>query len=508
MQKKLNVREYNNKQMLLFPASIGDFLPDDHIVHVVDEIVENLDLSSFYDRIPSVGNPSYHPRMMIKVLFYAYMTGTYSSRKIEQRLHTDIGFIYLSGMQKPDFKTISEFRRRFHKELRGIFSQILLTCHRLGMTRLGEISIDSKVVKGNASVRRSYDERRLEREIERYLRRAREIDEEEDRKYGSDKRGDELPEDISDRVERAGRIKEEVKKLEEAREKMKEMGSREINLTDNDARMQNDKGKIIAGYRLQVAVDSKEQVIVACDVTNSQEDSSELIPMVEKVLENVGVLERFFGFEVERIKTLFDSGYFNFWNFVKLLGDRYRKVDLYIPDQVHRARERGKRVSPFDKGKFVYDEDLDEYICPGGRRLRYVGSGRGRRGRRFRVYQSRGCDGCVYFGECTSSVSGRKIKIYEGEELVKRMREKLCSEEGRRVYSLRRKTVEPVLGNLTHNFGFGGFLLRGLEKVKSEFTLLCIAHNLFKIARYVKELRKGLEGFLSVRDVIALGFSV
>jgi hypothetical protein len=188
--------------------------------------------------------------------------------------------------------------------------------------------------------------------------------------------------------------------------------------------MQNDKGKIIAGYRLQVAVDSKEQVIVACDVTNSQEDSSELIPMVEKVLENVGVLERFFGFEVERIKTLFDSGYFNFWNFVKLLGDRYVKVDLYIPDQVHRARERGKRVSPFDKDRFVYDEDLDEYICPGGRRLRYVGSGRGRRGRRFRVYQSRGCDGCVYFGECTSSVSGRKIKIYEGEELVKRMREK------------------------------------------------------------------------------------
>ncbi len=110
MQKKLNVRDYNNKQMLLFPASIGDFLPDDHIVHVVDEIVENLDLSSFYDKIPSVGNPSYHPRMMIKVLFYAYMTGTYSSRKIEQRLHTDIGFIYLSGMQKPDFKTISEFR--------------------------------------------------------------------------------------------------------------------------------------------------------------------------------------------------------------------------------------------------------------------------------------------------------------------------------------------------------------------------------------------------------------
>jgi len=140
MQKKLNVRDYNNKQRLLFPASIGDFLPDDHIVHVVDEIVENLDLSSFYDRIPSVGNPSYHPRMMIKVLFYAYMTGTYSSRNIEQKLHTDIGFIYLSGMHKPDFKTISEFRRRFYRELRGMFSQILLTCHRLGMTRLGDFN--------------------------------------------------------------------------------------------------------------------------------------------------------------------------------------------------------------------------------------------------------------------------------------------------------------------------------------------------------------------------------
>src|SRR4030042_679884 len=147
MPAGLNVKPYTNKQLLLFPASIGDYLPEDDLAHVVDEAVEEIDLNPYYQKIPSVGNPSYHPALMIKLWFYGYATGTYSSRKIEEKLHKDIAFIYLASMQKPDFKAISEFRRKNIYELKDSFVDILQICHRLGLTRLGEISIDSKIIK-------------------------------------------------------------------------------------------------------------------------------------------------------------------------------------------------------------------------------------------------------------------------------------------------------------------------------------------------------------------------
>ncbi|MEM3112412.1 MAG: transposase, partial [Candidatus Anstonellales archaeon] len=152
----LNVRPYNNKQQLLFPVSIGDYLPKNHLAQVIDEAVEQIDLEPYFKKIPNVGNPSYHPALMIKIWFYGYCVKTYSSRKIEEKLYTDIAFIYLAGMQKPDFKTISEFRRKYLNELKNSFIEILQICHRLGMTQLGEIAIDSKVMKANASSNRTY----------------------------------------------------------------------------------------------------------------------------------------------------------------------------------------------------------------------------------------------------------------------------------------------------------------------------------------------------------------
>jgi len=203
MSSTLNVRYYNNKEILLFPPSISDFLPKDDLAHVVDEAVEEINLTPYYRKLSPVGNPSYHPVMMIKLWFYAYATGTYSSRKIENKLYQDIAFIYLAGMQKPDFKAISEFRRKNIKELRDSFIDILQICHRLGMTKLGEISIDSKIMKANANAGRTYskeeidEEREIMEKVLKYLEEANRVDDEEDRKFGTDRRGNELPEGIS-----------------------------------------------------------------------------------------------------------------------------------------------------------------------------------------------------------------------------------------------------------------------------------------------------------------------
>jgi len=121
----INVNPYSNKQLLLFPASIGDYLREDDLAHVVDEAVEEIDIAPYYRKISSVGNPSYHPALMLKIWFYGYATKTYSSRKIEEKLHKDVAFIYLAGMQKPDFKAISEFRRKNLSELKNSFIDIL-----------------------------------------------------------------------------------------------------------------------------------------------------------------------------------------------------------------------------------------------------------------------------------------------------------------------------------------------------------------------------------------------
>jgi len=162
----LNIRPYSNKELLLFPPSVGDYLSKDHLAHVVDEAVDTIDLTPYYREISPVGNPAFDPALMIKIWYYGYATKTYSSRKIDEKLDTDVAFIFLSGMQKPDFRTISNFRKNNLNKLKNSFVDILQICHRLGMTKLGNISLDSKVMKANASADRTYDEKEIIKERE------------------------------------------------------------------------------------------------------------------------------------------------------------------------------------------------------------------------------------------------------------------------------------------------------------------------------------------------------
>ncbi len=504
MSKGLNIRPYNNKELLIFPPSIGDYLPKDHLAHVVDEAVEMIDLGPYFKKIPSVGNPSYHPALMIKILFYGYATKVYSSRKIEEKLHSDVAFIYLAGMQKPDFKTISEFRRKNLEELKNSFVDILQICHRLGMTKLGEIFIDSKVMKANASVSRNYNQKELQTElqeiekaIQEYLEKANQIDDKEDKEYGPDKRGNELPEDIRDKTIRVKKMKQIVEQLKQAKEKLNQSNHKKINLTDNDAQLQKDKEQLTLGYRVHIAVDSKEQIIVATDVASKQSDQDELIPMIDKVIENVEKIK--YSTETSsvknankrksKIKVATDSGYSCAENLSKLATEKYRqKIDPYIQDQLCQAIQRGKKISPFDKNKFVYDKTNDEFICPAGNRLYYINSIKGKAGQMIKIYRCKDCKNCKYFGQCTSSAKGRSVAVSEYEHLIKQMRQKLSTPKGKILSKLRKIVVEPVLGNLSHNLGFKRFLLRGLQKVKGEFALMCIAHNILKITKFLKEL--------------------
>ncbi len=216
-------RPYEPGQQLLLPAALQEWLPEDHLAYFISDVVDKLELSAITIRYQGEdrGGPPYHPRMMVKVLLYAYCTGVASSRRIAQRLHKDIAFRVLAANNTPDFRTISDFRKDHLEALACLLLQVLDLCRRAGLVKLGHVALDSTKVRANASRHKAMSygrmkekEEQLAAEVDELLRGAGEVDEEEYRRYGRDKRGDELPEELSFREGRLRRIREAKAALE------------------------------------------------------------------------------------------------------------------------------------------------------------------------------------------------------------------------------------------------------------------------------------------------------
>ena len=470
-----NVRPYNQDQMDLFPPSVQSLICDDHLCRVVNDVVKELNLSCLYKKVSREGNPPYHPAMMLKIIFYAYAKGLFSSRKIAEAVKENLPFIFLAAWQKPDFRTISDFRKNNIKELDILFAQIVQLCKQLGMVKIGHVAIDGTKIKANASDARTYDSERIEEEIKRWLEQAEAVDQKEDQLYGSDKTGNEIPEDIRDPKKRIEKLKKLKKQLEQ--------GDREkINKTDPDAVFMKMSGSIKTAYNAQAAVDSTHQVVVASDVTNDAADVDQLLPMIDQAEENLSE-------QIDQCSA--DAGYSSGEN---LKAMENRKIDAYIPDREYQAQQRGKPVNDFHKDSFVYDEKLDSYICIEGQRLSFSHLQQRKGKAPLRIYRGGNCHACRFFGICTKSKTGRSISRHPYEKELRQMRQKLDSESGKAIYGKRKYTVEPPFGHIKTIMGFTNFLLRGKQKVRGEFKLVTIAHNLRKIWLYLKTSNKCLTG--------------
>jgi transposase len=478
MPEPRNVRPYNQDQMALFPPSVQSLIETDDLCMVVNDVVKSLDLSCLYQKVSAEGNPAYHPAMMLKIYFYAYARGIFSSRRIAQALKEHIAFIFLAAWQKPDFRTVSDFRKNNLKELGLLFSQIVQLCKQLGMVKLGHIAIDGTKIKANASDAATYDQERIEKEIKQWLEHAEAIDRQEDALYGPDKTGDELPEDIRD-------PKKRIQKLKELKKKLDAEGREKINRTDPDATFMKTSHGIQTAYNAQVAVDVGHQVVVAADVTNQASDVGQLLPMVRQVEENTSG-------KVQECSA--DSGYSSGEN-LKAMQDR--KVDAYIPDREYQAQQRGKAVDDFHKDSFVYDEKRDCYICVEGQELVFSHLQKRKDKEPLLIYRCRSCKACAFFGCCTTDPNGRSISRHPYEKELRQMRQKLNSASGKKIYGKRKYTVEPPFGHIKSIMGFTSFLLRGRQKVRGEFKLIASAHNLRKIWLYLKAGGKPVAGMCS-----------
>jgi transposase len=476
----MKFKPYEQHQLSLLPPCIDELVSKDHFVRFLDRIVEQLDFKELYGSYSEEGNTAYHPKMLIKILIYAYTIAVRSSRQIESKLMSDIYFMYLSGGQKPNFRTISDFRKDKGKYFKLYFKEVLQICRRMGMASLGHVSIDGSKIKANGHKSKNRREKELRREeylleqkIREIVNQAERIDEHEDELYG-EKRGDELPEELQDE-------KKMLEKIKQAREELKERKLKEVNITEPEAHlMKTNNGGYDVCYNAQISVDSDKQIITAAELTNQGGDNHQLVPIYEKTIQNND------GSKPKEIST--DSGYFSGENYLYL---EKNKIDAYIPDCKLKKEtdEQGNEIiGRFDRRNFKYDQQQDEYICPEGRRLVFRRN-ETRKGVKSRHYESTDCSGCKYQSECVrkSKRGNRQIQIYENDDYKIMMRRKLRSEEGKKKYNKRMATVEPVFAHIKNVMNFRSFLLRGMQKANYEFTLICLVHNLKKLHSFMAD---------------------
>jgi len=462
-------KDYNQKQTFLLPPSVEDFVGPKHPARIISDVIDTIDISSIQDKYNGGGSTAYHPGMMLKVLLYAYSQSIYSSRRTERAVNTDTAFMYLAGMQKPDFHTICLFRSKHAEDIKQIFIEVVRLCASLGMVGLGHIAFDGTKLKANASVRQTREKEALNKEIARInaeidglLTHAKEVDEREDLFYGKDNDGSGIPEEIKDKKYR-------LKKLKEASKQLAEEELNKVNITDPDAHlMQNSKKVIQPGYNGQIAVDSQEQIIVASDLTQEATDHYQLEPMIAQVEQNLGGLP-------EQISA--DAGYSSYDNLEYLEA---KEVDAYIPDNKIESLDKKEEVETrYDKSNFVYEQAADSYHCPEGKTLTPYTKTKGKE-REITIYRGTECNSCPVKVKCTKAEI-RTITRDGREPLQKKMRDKLRSEEGKEIYKKRSYTVEPVFGNMKWNRSKTIMNMRGKRKVKGEFILMCLTHNISKI---------------------------
>jgi transposase len=452
MKTQTTFRPYSPGQLLLLPPDMAKWLPEDHLVHFIRDVVGQLDLSAIYESYDGSkgGYPAYHPEMMVCLLIYAYCVGMPSSRKIEKATHEVIPFRVLSADQHPDHDTIAEFRRRHLEALAALFAQVLRLCQRAGLIKLGHVSLDGTKVRANASKHKAMSYARMEKsvaeleaEVKRLLAAAETTDESEDSRYGKGRRGDELPEELRFKQSRLTRIKEAKEALErEARElsererlekekKNQDRGEQtgrrgrppkapsdkphekaQRNFTDPDSRIMKDSAtkSFEQCYNCQAAVDGHSQVIVAARVSQQANDKGELKPLVEELKTHLD------GAKPKHLSG--DNGY-------------------YSEDNV----------------TYLAEEGIDGYVATG--RVKHT-------------------DG---------PPPAPRGRIPKQATIKERMTRKLRTVKGRATYSKRKEIAEPVFGQIKQVRGFRQFLLRGTGKVCAEWELICLGHNLLKLFR-------------------------
>lgn len=447
-----NFKECNRDQVYLLPPTLQEWLPSRDLVWLVIDAVAEMDLAAFYQkyRQDGKGQAAFEPSMMISLLLYAYCLGIRSSREIEKLCERDIGFKVIAANQVPDHCTISRFRKENGQTIKDLFNQVLKLCKEAGLVKVGVVALDGSKVKANAALDANRTYEHIDKEVQKMLAEAEAKDAEEDRQYGSDKRGDELPDELADQASRRARLAvckkrleqqaaeaaaKQQSKIEERQTQEAETGNKKrgrkpqepdstpsveakANPTDPDSRIMKTRSGYVQGYNSQAVV-TTDQIIIAAEVTNQENDINQLHPMIQKAQEN---LKEIAPEEALTIKiSLTDAGYASDKNLAA--------IDPNGPEHLIATKKDWKQRKA-----------AAESPPPRGR-------------------------------------------IPKNLTLRQRMERKLLTKRGRKLYKKRGQTVEAVFGQIKDNRGIRTFMRRGLEACSQEWKLICATHNLLKLWR-------------------------
>jgi transposase len=441
MSKEFRPWKIDDTQLL--PPSVQDYVPKDHLSRLIVSLVrESLDLCELTGRYTSgLGQPPFDPRMMTALLLHGYASGVYSSRRIAKAACERADFMMIVAGDPPDFRTISDFRRRHLQALASLFVQVLRLAEKAGLVKLGHVALDGTKIKANASKHKALSYKRMKKreaelkaEVDRWLAAAEAADAEEDKLHGT-KRGDELPDWVADKRKRLEKIRAakaeleaeakaaaaeeerhraeaEQRRIAEGRKRngkrpappsAEPAGKAQRNFTDAESRILLTKDGYIQGYNAQAAVDAEAQIIVAHGLTPSMSDHDQLVGLIDDIEANLGARPK---------EASADSGYLSEAN-LEALADRNIGAYVATGRAKHPATHKRKRRGP----------------------------------------------------------------------LTKAMQDKLKRAGWRSRYRFRKQIVEPVFGQIKQARGFRQFLLRGAEKVAAEWAMICTAHNLTKLAK-------------------------
>jgi len=450
----------SREQRVLFPEVLDDYISEENVVRFIDVFVDGLEMEDLgFDRPApkETGRPPYDPRDLLKLYIYGYVNRIRTGRTLERECQRNVELMWLMRKLRPDFKTIADFRKDNRKAFRGVFRQFVLLCKGLGLVAGEMVAVDGSKFKAVNSGQRNFSQKKLEKrlkeidqKVERYLDELERADKQEKQAEIS---AEELKEKIARLKERKGRYEELLKEL-------KASGNSQISLTDGDSRAMALTPKGEVSYNVQTVVDPKHHLIVEQDVTNEGLDNHQLFLMAQSTKRILDQTE---------LQVVADMGYYNH---EELKGCEEAGITAYVSKPiVSKNTARGL----FGKEKFVYEPDGDCYRCPAKERLDFRFESE-ENGKKFRYYWTKACPGCALKAQCTTDPRFHRIKRWEHEGILERIEQRVRANP--LIMKLRKQIVEHPFGTIKFWNDQRHFLMKGLEKVKGEFSLSTLAYNI------------------------------
>ena len=478
----------NPTQISLLPTDLRHIIPKDHICYLIESVINQLDYDFFDEKVAGAGNPSYHPRILLKIIVQGVCDRVTSSRRLEKLTTESVIFRYLSENLHPNFHTISMFRKDNSEIIKSCFLETIEVAKRMDLINLNKLYLDGTKIKANASKSRNFSKEELDfldDYLDKQLDNMDKTDLEEDKEFGNSDGEPKIPPHLTKKSKLREKVKDMLKDIRKsktqikfAKEKINSEKVKEVNLTDMDSKiMKMKKGRYFEqAYNCQLLVEDKSELIVCNNISNSPTDVGETIPTMEKFKDEQ---KR----DIKNLEICQDNGYSS-----PNTSEYYNKekVIAYIPDQLTTKELHGKnrKISRFDIDNFELNLQKNQVICPEGKIMNFHRKKIIRRNGKEKwtnVYRTNKCKDCKFRQKCISKGCGKNYRFAEINPHMRQIRLRFKTKEGIETYNKRFHKGEVAQAHILYNLGYREFSSRGMKNCENQLNLVSIAYNLKKI---------------------------